>query len=702
MAAMPPVLESDVGYLHIAGGGLRTTPPPGTLARSAPRRAGRGRSEDLLFITMGIEGGPVPTGFLHHLTESAANAYFRTPGSVTAALREAAVIANNQLLDLNAQSDGSDRTARFLAAVLRGADLYLAQCGLADAALIRAASPVRFASSEAAKRPLGSAPTPAVRYHHLEVRAGDLVLLTTATPPSWSDPVLAAIGDLEPAQAIEQLSQTRTQDTTGLLLRMVPEGQAAAALQSAEMAAAGQEHDAPAEPRVPVGQRIAPLLPRAAGLLQPVAQVLRSAGLRISAGLSRLLVRLAPGLIEPPRPGEFSPALLAATAIAIPLVVLAIVAVLYLGRGRSQQFQAYLTEAQSAANSARAIGDPLEARQQWALAEYWLEQAGQYGDSESLRALQAQVQSSLDELDLVNRVSFTPLVSGGFGASARLTKIAATASDVFVLDSASSTIWHTWATGRGYEMDRDFDCLSGPDSVPGMGTPVDLAIQAEPGALGAEGVVAIDADGTLLYCAPDRRSLTAQITPPDTGFGKIGAIDVFGDTLYILDPQANQIWLYDATGGLFSGEAGIYFVGDVPDLHDAVDISKSPEDLFMLHADASLDRCLRTIDSEGSGQITVTCEQDLRFQDERPGASEQPAVPGVDVRQMIYSPPPEPSLYFLDVGGGSVYHYSLRMVYQGQIVPDTPFDSEVTALTLGPPNDLFIAAGDQVYFTQLR
>lgn len=702
MAAMPPVLESDVGYLHIAGGGLRTTPPPGTLARSAPRRAGRGRSEDLLFLTASLEGGPTPSGFLNHLTETAADAYFRTPGSVTAALREAAVIANNLLMDLNAQSDGSDRTGRFLAAVLRGADMYLAQCGLADSALIRDGSSIRFGSAEAAKRPLGSAPTPAVRYHHLEVRAGDMLLLTTATPPTWSDPVLSAISDLEPAPAIEQLSQTRTQDTTGLLLRLVPEGQAAAALRSAEMTSSAEEHAGPREPAVPIGQRLSPLFEGAASALRPVTGIVRRALLQIAGGLSRLIVRLAPGLIEPPRPGEFSPALLGATAVAIPLVVLAVVAVVYLGRGRSQQFQAYLTEAQNAANTARAIGDPMEARQEWALAQYWLEQAGQYGDSDALHALQSQIQASLDEFDLIDRVVFSPLVSGGFGGGARLTKIAATASDVFVLDSASSTIWHTWATGRGYEMDRDFDCLAGPDSIPGMGTPVDLAIQQEPGALGAEGVVAIDADGTLLYCAPDRRSLTAQITPPDTGFGQIAAIDVFGDTLYILDPKANQVWLYDATGGVFSGDASIYFVGDVPDLHDASDIAKSAEDLFLLHQDASLDRCLRVVDSAAGGQIEVNCEQDLRFQDERPGASDQPVVPGVDIRQMIYSPPPEPSLYFLDVGGGSIYHYSMRMVYQGQIVPDPAFENEVTALTLGPPNDLFVAAGDQVYFTQLR
>jgi hypothetical protein len=41
-------------------------------------------------------------------------------------------------------------------------------------------------------------------------------------------------------------------------------------------------------------------------------------------------------------------------------------------------------------------------------------------------------------------------------------------------------------------------------------------------------------------------------------------------------------------------------------------------------------------------------------------------------------------------------------VYQGQVIPEPTIEARVSALTLGPPNDLFIAAGDQVYYSQLR
>jgi hypothetical protein len=42
----------------------------------------------------------------------------------------------------------------------------------------------------------------------------------------------------------------------------------------------------------------------------------------------------------------------------------------------------------------------------------------------------------------------------------------------------------------------------------------------------------------------------------------------------------------------------------------------------------------------------------------------------------------------------------MRLVYQGQIKPVEAFESIPTALTLGPPNDLFVAVGDQVYYAQ--
>jgi hypothetical protein len=67
---------------------------------------------------------------------------------------------------------------------------------------------------------------------------------------------------------------------------------------------------------------------------------------------------------------------------------------------------------------------------------------------------------------------------------------------------------------------------------------------------------------------------------------------------------------------------------------------------------------------------------------------------------MVYAPPPEPSLYFLDALSGDVAHYSMRLVYQGRYVAEPELDGEPTAITFGPPGDLFIAVGPQVYYAQ--
>ena len=54
MKTMPHLLEAEAAHIHIAGGAPRLTPPPGTLARLAPRRAARGRGEDVLFLSLGL------------------------------------------------------------------------------------------------------------------------------------------------------------------------------------------------------------------------------------------------------------------------------------------------------------------------------------------------------------------------------------------------------------------------------------------------------------------------------------------------------------------------------------------------------------------------------------------------------------------------------------------------------------------------
>ena len=124
--------------------------------------------------------------------------------------------------------------------------------------------------------------------------------------------------------------------------------------------------------------------------------------------------------------------------------------------------------------------------------------------------------------------------------------------------------------------------------------------------------------------------------------------------------------------------------------------------MFILHADGRLDRCRRKHEptSATTFRIRVECDDDLRFQDERPGYEATTHIPGAIPVEMAYSAPPEPSIFFLDSFSNSVFHYSMRLIYQGQYMSLQPFDEEISALTLGPPNDLFIAVGEQVYHSQ--
>ena len=198
--------------------------------------------------------------------------------------------------------------------------------------------------------------------------------------------------------------------------------------------------------------------------------------------------------------------------------------------------------------------------------------------------------------------------------------------------------------------------------------------------------------------------MQGTLTPPDIGWGRLQAIDVFEDNLYVLDPVTNAVWIYDAADGLFSGTPALYFAEEVPDLNSAVDLALAQDELIILHQEGHIDRCRRTVDNapDGSLRIRVECEVDPRFtSDQRSDEPSSASIPAISPLQMVYSPPPEPSLFFLDATTGSIFHYSMRLVYQGVILPLEPIDGVVSALTEAPPNDLFVATTDQVYYAQL-
>jgi hypothetical protein len=697
---MDRLIEADVVFLNFSGGAARITPPPGTLAQTSPRRSARGRRDDFLFLNLTLQSAAnAPPGEIDHYARLAADVYYGTPGSVTSALREAAAVVNDQLMD--AGDSGDSTQGSIMMAVLRGRDFYVAHCGRGHAVLIRPGQVTRYTSKEAEQRPLGTAYTPHLRYYHFLVNEADIIILTTASGDLWSESTLSGLSTLNPEQAVDRLVAASNQDLTGILARISPAGgtrtfpEAAAAISDPiDRVHASAQTSARYRPR---GRSTEPskLSLTTAGIIARATSFYHL-GLR---GLSEILNRVSPGVTDPLHPDALSRRMLIGIAVAVPMIIVALTAIVYSGKGKKEQFEEYYAEA--AAMVATAQHKPLseEARSDWEGAFELLERAGAYGTSPDYEFLRGQVEGSLDTLDLVVRLDFQPIVNGGFGTNADITALAASTIDVYVLDSNERVIHHAWGVPeRGFEVDSTFKCLGGDQDFPEMGAPVDIVIQKEPGALGTEGVVAVDEDGTLLYCAPDLPPAIAQLTPPNIGWGRIQAIDVFGDSLYVLDPSTNSVWIYEATGGLFSGIPELYFVEDVQDLSSAIDLALAQDELVVLYADGRLDRCRRTREPDPGGgeRIRVECDPDPHFQDERLDREQTPQIPGAVPIEMDYSAPPEPSLFFLDLLSNSVFHYSMRLVYQGQYLPLEMFDGEITAMTLGPPNDLYLAVGSQV------
>lgn len=716
---MPDKLEVEVAHIHIAGGAPRVTPPPGALAEIAPRRAARGRSEDVLFINLNLTTPePASPGLADHLARLAADAYFGTPGSVTAALREAAMEINSHLQSLARDMENPRVTqGRMIAAVLRGTSLFVAQCGSGQVILIRPGQVSRFTSEEAAGRPLGLTLSAYVRYHHFEVGPLDLLLLTTSPPPLWAETTLSGLSGLDAARAVDRLSAASTDDRSGMLIRLSAPGEMVASPTPmvVEQPRVEPVAETPVPPETPVHHEPLPPHPRPVArppssgpsaltrLLTFLENTARGAWAKITEAAAALVTRMIPGIQEPPKPGAFSPSLLAGTAIAIPLIVAVITSVVYLRQGRAELADEYVFKALSAVASAQLQLDAETARPFWQEALDWIDQAERYGETEETSALRQVARQALDDIDLVTRLDFSPITNETFHPNAQISDILATGSGVYAMDRSRLSIWYAWNTGRGYEIDREFDCLDGPDSIPGMGTPVDIALYSDTGPMGVEQLVAIDTDGTVLFCAPSEDPRTVQLTPPDTGLGRIQAMDALTEGLYVLAPDRSMVWIFRSfdTPGADTWE--YYFADNARDLTNAIDIVITYDGLLILYADGHMDICARSRESVDGGGINihVYCQEDLSFIDPRSAVEASGADTAFLPDQIIYSSRMEPSLFLLDSSSGSVLRFSTGMNFLDHYRSFDPLPVEPSALALAPPFDMFLAAGNQVYVAEM-
>jgi len=165
----------------------------GLHAAIPPRRPARGRAQDRLIMHFALEGN---TSFSSEQTgqllERLAQTYYKTPGSVTAAMRTVAETINQQLLERNLREAGSGRQFVGLLniLVLREERAYIAQSGPVHAYLINPSELRHIHDPALAGRGLGIGRTAPVFYSQVVLQVDDVMLLAAQAPASWDEATL--------------------------------------------------------------------------------------------------------------------------------------------------------------------------------------------------------------------------------------------------------------------------------------------------------------------------------------------------------------------------------------------------------------------------------------------------------------------------------------------------------------------------------
>ena len=181
----------DLNLLLLTGqgdGGLNELPD--MFAVTPPRRAARGREADSLIIYLSMAGNSPLTPRDHtQLLEQMSQKFYKTTGSLTAALRTVAEALNLFLLDRNLRSTSAGRQGigQLLLVALRADTLYLAQSGAVKAFRVTSQETQPLYDLQTSGRGLGISRSLPVRFLQIKLAADDYLVLSTISAPGWSE-----------------------------------------------------------------------------------------------------------------------------------------------------------------------------------------------------------------------------------------------------------------------------------------------------------------------------------------------------------------------------------------------------------------------------------------------------------------------------------------------------------------------------------
>jgi hypothetical protein len=162
-------------------------------AFAPPRRAARGRSEDILILSISLSPeDEIPADIRQNWINQLGQTFFKTGGSVTSALRSLIETLNLTILERNIRTaqEGVAVTASVNLAAIHRQSLYLTQSGPTHAFVLSHQGLEHHADASGTDRGLGVSRTPTVRYYQDDLGSGAYFFTTETPPASWDDSLL--------------------------------------------------------------------------------------------------------------------------------------------------------------------------------------------------------------------------------------------------------------------------------------------------------------------------------------------------------------------------------------------------------------------------------------------------------------------------------------------------------------------------------
>ncbi len=780
---------------------------PGLLAVLPPKRAARGREDDRLLVYLTLSGNTgFPSAEYKQIMGRITQRFFRTPGSVTSAIRASTGELNQSLLKRNLRTTGKGEyvVGRLILGVLRGAQFLFAQCGPTHVFHLTGVETRQIHDEEIAGRGLGISQATSLYFAQVDLHGGDLLLLCPNLPNGW-DATLLGERNVSSGILHRKLLSSSSDDLNAVLIQvqpgkgnlntlkvmqppvekpasgtpvMAPEASARSGLLQAASPAmptsqvesgrpasrfahllSGGEKPAhaasPSNIQVPsqsagtadtpagqpglstaaqpfhrpgtapivsvahpvrrTGRFVAarttsdlPVIKRPAsrhrreifGGLVRVIQRMRTGTRKMSEGLKKFLPNLVPNSGDDSEAAGSSTALF---AIIIPVIIVAIAVTVYIHYGRTAQYQQYYDRALAQAGQARGQTNPTEVRRAWDSTIYYLDLADNNQKTQDSIALRQEAQTALDNLDGILRLDFRQAIIGGLSRSVQVSHMAATDTDLYLLDASRGNVMRAFMTNQGYEVDTAFKCDPGQYGTIIVDSLVDLETLPMSNVYNAR-VLAIDGKGNLLYCGL-ADPVAVALVPPQLGWRSIAAfsLDSDGKNLYVLDPAGNTVWQYSGSFGKFPDLPSIFFGEQVPqNMNSAIGLAANNADLYLLFQDGHVTSCPLT----HYDVVPMRCTDPATFVDTRPERQPGPKINDAIFTQVTFASAPDPSLYMLEPLTRAIYRFSPRsnsLELRGQFRAtmeenNTLFDGPATAMTISSNRYAFFSIGNQVYF----